>query len=318
MLEGIPKISVLVITYKQEELIKRAINSLLKQRDYIYEICVSDDCSPDGTWEVLQQYDKQYPGLFKLQRHPQNVGIFENLESTWSMPSGDMIYRLAGDDECGDGWFKTVVDFIRENKIDYKNRRVCIYGNYQCIYPNGDTTIRRNDAVLTGVSPFRLSFRHLIDNRSTCYSKAILDNFQKVSQGRSYVVETAQDIQLQIYSEDNYYIPYVGNIYYTRIGVSVNMNKDETDEHIEVQKFAVQTAMKAGVVFEQKDIYYSEFSIALLELKKKKTIGGIIKASRLFFKSHDSRIGRNGRMFKRVLFAMVRRLPHKKPLTWNI
>lgn len=318
MIEGIPRISVLVITYKQEELIKRAINSLLKQRDYIYEICVSDDCSPDGTWEVLQQYDKDFPGLFKLNRHPQNVGIFENLESTWSMPTGDMIYRLAGDDECGEGWFKVVVDYIRDNKIDYKNNRVCIYGNYQCIYPNGDTSIRRNDAIQTGVSPFRLSFRHLIDNRSTCYSKSILDCFKKVSQGRSYVVETAQDIQLQIYSKENHYIPYVGNVYYTRIGVSVNMNNDETDEHIEVQKFAIQTAKDAGVVFEEKDIAFSEFSIALLKFKKIKTVSGLFKICQLFVKSYDSKIARNGRQLKRVLFAVVRRIPHRKPICWNI
>ncbi|MBQ0090650.1 MAG: glycosyltransferase, partial [Prevotellaceae bacterium] len=64
MIEGIPRLSVLIITYKQEELIKRAIYSLLAKKDYIYEICVSDDCSPDGTWEVLQEYDRLYPGLF--------------------------------------------------------------------------------------------------------------------------------------------------------------------------------------------------------------------------------------------------------------
>ena len=141
MIKGIPKISVIVITYKQEELIKRAINSLLSQKDYIYEICVSDDCSPDHTWDVLQEYDKQYPGLFVLNRNEPNVGIFENIERTWSMPTGDIIYRLAGDDECGEDWFKTVVDFIQENRIDYKSELFCIYGNYKNVYPNGDSYI---------------------------------------------------------------------------------------------------------------------------------------------------------------------------------
>ena len=40
----------------------------------------------------------------------QNVGIFENIEFTWTMPEGDLIYQLSGDDECGDGFFKAVLD----------------------------------------------------------------------------------------------------------------------------------------------------------------------------------------------------------------
>lgn len=58
-----PKISALVICYKQEKLIKRAIDSLLNQKEYLYEICVSDDGSPDKTWEVLQEYAVQHPGF---------------------------------------------------------------------------------------------------------------------------------------------------------------------------------------------------------------------------------------------------------------
>ena len=116
---------------------------MLSQKDYIYEICVSDDCSPDRTWEVLQEYDRQYPGLFKLHQNHPNVGIFENIEYTWTMPTGDIIYQLSGDDECGKGWFKTVIEFIQNNNINYKEELFCIYGDYQAIYPNGDSFIRR-------------------------------------------------------------------------------------------------------------------------------------------------------------------------------
>ena len=93
MIEGIPRISVLVITYNQEDVISRAIDSLLLQRDYIYEICVSDDCSKDRTWDILQDYSAKHPGLFVLNRNDPNVGIFENIEKTWTMPTGDIIYQ---------------------------------------------------------------------------------------------------------------------------------------------------------------------------------------------------------------------------------
>ena len=73
--------------------------------------------------------------------------------------------------------------------------------------------------ISSGHDPLGLSLRKMICNRSACYSKNVLDRFIKVSDGRSYAVESAQDMQLQINSEKNYYIPFVGNVYYTRIGV---------------------------------------------------------------------------------------------------
>ena len=48
------KINVLIITYNQEDLIKRAIDSILCQKEYgLNKIVVSDDCSSDNTWNVL-------------------------------------------------------------------------------------------------------------------------------------------------------------------------------------------------------------------------------------------------------------------------
>ena len=201
MIEGVPKISVLIICYKQEELIKRAINSLLAQKDYIYEICVSDDCSPDRTWEVLQEYDKQYPGLFKLHQNRPNVGIFENIEYTWTMPTGDIIYQLAGDDECGEGWFKTVIEYIQNNHIDYKNELFCIYGDYKCVYPNGDSFRYNQRYAKKNKDLVRLYERGFICNRSSCYSVNVLKKFIKVSRGRSFMVENAMDLQVHLFSK---------------------------------------------------------------------------------------------------------------------
>ena len=140
----LPKISASILAYNQEKVIGRAIESLLSQKDYIYEIIVSDDCSTDNTWNVVMEYAQKYPGLFKLNRNEKNLGIFEHIEKTWSLFSGDIVYRLAGDDECGEGWFKKVVDFITENKIDYKKEKFCIYSDHKCIYPNGDSYVFKN------------------------------------------------------------------------------------------------------------------------------------------------------------------------------
>lgn len=318
MIEGIPRISVRIITYKQEELIKRAINSLLAQKDYIYEICVSDDCSPDGTWEVLQKYEKDYPDLFKLNRNEQNLGIFENAEKSWTMPTGDVVYGLAGDDECGEGWFKKVIDYIQEKGIDYKNELFCIYGDYKCVYPNGDSFIFKNNAISTGIDPMRLSIRGIIGNRSACISRRVLQKYEKVSQGRSYIPESAQDRQLQLFSENSYYIPEVGNIYYTQIGVNVHFNAKRLEEREYVEEYARNFIESHGYRFSRKDLFFFNYKTEKAKLYKDKSLKHRLLIIRLYMKSFDLLLALKQTRPKRYLFAFFHRLPHSKLLHWTI
>lgn len=307
MLENIPKISVLIVTYNQEELIKRAIDSLLNQKDYIYEICVSDDCSKDKTWDVLQDYSLKYPGLFVLNRNDPNVGIFENIERTWAMPTGDVIYQMAGDDECGKDWFKKVVNFIVDRKIDYKSELFCIYGDYKAIYPNGDSFIQNNKMAVSGISTLKMSLRNLIENRSTCYSINILKNFKSVHQGRSYIAESAQTRQLQTLSNTNYYIPKVGNIYYAQIGVSVSISGERKEQHVGRWDYLLSKLKEWGIHLDQCDLNYIEY-------RKAKELGEKWHMIALYLKSFDWAIGLKGFQFRRVAFAILRRMPHSKPI----
>lgn len=315
MIIGIPKISVLMICYKQEELIKRAINSLLVQKDYIYEICVSDDCSPDGTWKILQEYDRLYPGLFKLHRNESNIGIFENIEHTWTMPTGEIIYRLAGDDECGEGWFKTVINFISENKIDYKNELFCIYGDYKKIYPNGDTFVSKNDMIaLNPNKALKLAFRYYLSNRTATFSSKVLSKYVKCSQGRSHIAEVAQERQLQLFSEHNYYIPQVGNIYYSRIGESVVVDNDKLSERMEIGSYAATILKNCGAHLDEKDIICLTKARSAHEIMiYRMNLINIIKSFYFNIVCNDSSIKKKSNI-RKYLFALKRRIPHSKPI----
>lgn len=316
MIEGIPKISVLVITYNQENVISRALDSLVTQKDYLYEICVSDDCSKDRTWDILQEYSAKYPGLFVLNRNDPNLGIFENVEKTWAMPSGDLIYQLAGDDECGKGWFRKVVEFIRDSKIDYQNELFCIYGDFKCVYPNGDSFIKRNYRVISGLNPIGLYIREQISNRSACYSVNILNKFLKVSQGKSHVAEYAQEVQLQLFSEKNYYISFVGNVYYTRIGINVHLDEKLLKERENVDDYTREFLEQHGYIYDRKDINYIKYKNVVSRKFRNKSLLYNFKILYSFFWGNDLIWGKNKINIRRYLFAVVRRVPHKKPLLW--
>ena len=56
--------SVAVITYNQEKYIAQTLDSIINQRhNYSYEIVVGDDCSSDGTREIVRQYAEKYPEI---------------------------------------------------------------------------------------------------------------------------------------------------------------------------------------------------------------------------------------------------------------
>ena len=51
-----PLISVGLVTYNRADLLRRAIDSVLKQTFSNYELIISDDNSSDGTEGVVKQY----------------------------------------------------------------------------------------------------------------------------------------------------------------------------------------------------------------------------------------------------------------------
>ena len=311
MIANIPKISVLVITYNQEHLVSRAIDSILSQKDYIYEICVSDDCSSDKTWEILNDYSNRYPGLFKLNRNVPNIGIFENNEKVWSMPSGDIMYDLAGDDSVGEGWFKTVSDFIVENSIDYKKELFCIYGDYKCIYPNGDSIVHKNNALEKYDDAFRLALRGCINSRSCCYSKRVLDKFQNVSQGRSHIAENAQDRQLQIFSKKNYYIPQVGNIYYSAVGISSKLTEELKKERMQIWPYSIKCFEEFGKTLCKKDLLFIKHRMTYQEYVQWGRKKSAFLSVWYYLRSFDMKIFMASDTMKDIVFAIRRRLPHK-------
>lgn len=59
-------LSIIVISHNQKEQFRRCIDSILSQDlPFEHEIIVSDDASTDGTWELIRQYQSEYPSIVK-------------------------------------------------------------------------------------------------------------------------------------------------------------------------------------------------------------------------------------------------------------
>lgn len=214
-----PKYSIAIITYNQAKLFGRAIDSVLCQKEHVYEIIVSDDCSTDETWTVIQKYQKRYPELIRPFRNTKNLGIFGNLESTWSKVSGDVIFYLSGDDAFCNGLFEKANELIYENGIDFKGDMFTLYFDWKYIDPSGNERSFTN-SLIRKHNPVSLRIRRLIHNRTTGISKKVLEQFIPIRKDIGICADDLIDIQTMQFSKINLYSPFVGSVYYGDIGIA--------------------------------------------------------------------------------------------------
>lgn len=90
------KISVAVTTYNGERFLSEQLDSLYSQTLLPDEIIVVDDCSTDGTIDILETYHKRH-GLIYFQ-NDKNLGINKNFEEAILKCTGDYIALCDQDD----------------------------------------------------------------------------------------------------------------------------------------------------------------------------------------------------------------------------
>jgi len=95
-----PLISFIVISYNQEAYIQEAIQGAFAQTYSPLEIIVTDDCSTDRTYEIIQRLVGAYQGphTIRCYQTPKNSGIGDSINLTMKMCHGEFVVGSAGDD----------------------------------------------------------------------------------------------------------------------------------------------------------------------------------------------------------------------------
>lgn len=94
-----PTASLVIITYQQERYIRDAVMSALAQTYSPLEIIISDDCSTDGTFEIMKEAVAGYKGPHevRLNRNTQRLYMDHNNVAI-GMARGDFVVYGQGDD----------------------------------------------------------------------------------------------------------------------------------------------------------------------------------------------------------------------------
>lgn len=97
--QEMPKVSVCVVTYNQENYIMQCLQSIIDQKtDFKFEIVVSDDCSTDETGKIVRAFAEKYPLIVRNVSPTVNIGPFENYWRVHLQATGEFIAHMDGDD----------------------------------------------------------------------------------------------------------------------------------------------------------------------------------------------------------------------------
>lgn len=98
MAKNDPQISIFILCYNFEAYIGRCLDSMLAQTLLPTQIVVFDDCSTDGSWDIIQDYQTRFPQLITAHRQPANVGHQINADNAQKRCTGEFVSSIDGDD----------------------------------------------------------------------------------------------------------------------------------------------------------------------------------------------------------------------------
>ena len=94
----LPRVSVVCITYNQQDLVEQTLLSALEQEYDNLQVVVTDDASSDSTAEVIRALAKQYPGRLLPVLNQTRGGITVNMNRGMAACDGEYVAFLGGDD----------------------------------------------------------------------------------------------------------------------------------------------------------------------------------------------------------------------------
>lgn len=185
------KVSVIIPTYNAKETITRAVHSILHQSYQNFEIILVDDCSKDGTYDLLKTLEKQDSRIHAYQNKENKKSAYTRNHAI-KKSIGEYIMQLDDDDYCVKTRMEKQLKFLDDNKgFDFVGSN-CFLFDQEGIYGNMEFPTNPKKEDLLSTSPFM--------NPSVMFRKKALQKVEGYRVSKETIRGQDYDLYLRMYA----------------------------------------------------------------------------------------------------------------------
>lgn len=174
-----PLVSVVIITYNQEQYITQCIESILAQKtDFPFEIIIGEDFGTDSTRDICKEYQKKFPEKIKLILNDKNTGVVENWINCIIESKGKYIAQCAGDDY----WHNINKIQIQTEFLEENPNYGIVHSDFDEIIVNKNISVNnyynKNNVKIASGNVFKeLFYNYHIHTLTACFRKELFLDF---------------------------------------------------------------------------------------------------------------------------------------------
>lgn len=186
-MEKTPLVSVCCITYNHAPYISQCVDGFLMQKtSFPYEIIINDDCSSDGTMEILKEYADKYPDLIQLILHDENQyskGIRSILATfVYPLVKGKYIALCEGDDYWTD-------PLKLQKQVDYMEKHPecgLVWAKAKCYIQDKQKFDGTTGRYMSGY--YDMFVNYSIAPLTSMYRKSAVEGYAEFVQGQKWLL----------------------------------------------------------------------------------------------------------------------------------
>lgn len=133
-MQNSPLVSIICLSYNHAQFVEEALNSVLAQTYKNIELLIADDCSPDHSKAVIENWCKTHPNVV-FAANPSNLGNTKTFNKMFALSKGEYVMDLAADDVL-------LPDCIAKQLHAFENSK---FGNVGIVYGNAEIISENNE-----------------------------------------------------------------------------------------------------------------------------------------------------------------------------
>lgn len=113
-----PFVSIIVPNYNHAAYLEQRLDTILAQTYQHFELILLDDCSTDGSLEILRRYEQAHPDKIRLVVNDENSGGgYRQWAKGMSLARGDLIWIAESDDWSGPEFLESLIPAFEDESI---------------------------------------------------------------------------------------------------------------------------------------------------------------------------------------------------------